>query len=44
MITSGLAKITGHVKISDPNSGEIFYNDHNAIHRRKAINLYHGRA
>ena len=32
MITPGLAKITGHVKIYDPNSGEIFYNDHNAIH------------
>ena len=32
MITPGLAKITGHVKIHDPNSGEIFYNDHNAIH------------
>ena len=31
MITPGLAKITGHVKIHDPNSGEIFYNDHNAI-------------
>jgi hypothetical protein len=26
-----LAKITGHVKIYDPKSGEIFYNDHNAI-------------
>jgi hypothetical protein len=32
MITSGLAKITGHVKIHDPASGEIFYDDHNAIH------------
>ncbi len=32
MITPGLAKITGHVKIHDPKSGEIFYNDHNAIH------------
>jgi hypothetical protein len=32
MIEPGLAKITGHVKIYDPNSGEIFYNDHNAIH------------
>jgi len=32
MIEPGLAKITGHVKIHDPNSGEIFYNDHNAIH------------
>ena len=32
MITSGLAKITGHVKIHDPKSGEIFYDDHNAIH------------
>jgi hypothetical protein len=32
MITPGLAKITGHVKIHDPNSGKIFYNDHNAIH------------
>jgi hypothetical protein len=31
MITSGFAKITGHVKIHDPNSGEIFYDDHNAI-------------
>ena len=31
MITPGLAKITGHVKIHDPNSGEIFYNDQNAI-------------
>lgn len=32
MIDSGLAKITGHVKVYDPNSGKIFYNDHNAIH------------
>jgi len=32
MITSGLAKIIGHVKIHDPASGEIFYDDHNAIH------------
>ena len=32
MITPGLAKITGHVKIHDPKSGEIFYDDHNAIH------------
>ena len=32
MITPGLAKITGHVKIHDPISGNIFYNDHNAIH------------
>lgn len=32
MITSGLAKITGHVKIHDPNTKEIFYDDHNAIH------------
>lgn len=32
MITPGLAKITGHVKIYDPANGEIFYNDHNAIH------------
>ena len=32
MITPGLAKITGHVKIHDPASGEIFYDDHNAIH------------
>lgn len=32
MIDSGLAKISGHVKIYDPNNGEIFYNDHNAIH------------
>jgi len=31
MIVPGLAKITGHVKIHDPASGEIFYNDHNAI-------------
>lgn len=31
MITAGQAKITGHVKIHDPNSGEIFYDDHNAI-------------
>jgi hypothetical protein len=32
MIEPGLAKITGHVKIYDPKSGEVFYNDHNAIH------------
>jgi hypothetical protein len=32
MIEPGLAKITGHVKIYDPTSGEIFYDDHNAIH------------
>jgi len=32
MIEPGLAKISGHVKIHDPNSGKIFYNDHNAIH------------
>jgi hypothetical protein len=32
MIQPGLAKISGHVKIHDPISGEIFYNDHNAIH------------
>jgi len=32
MIQPGLAKITGHVKIHDPSNGEIFYNDHNAIH------------
>ena len=32
MIEPGLAKITGHVKIYDPVSGEIFYNNHNAIH------------
>ena len=32
MITPGLAKITGHVKVFDPKSNEIFYNDHNAIH------------
>jgi len=32
MIEPGLAKISGHVKVYDPNSGEIFYNDHNAIH------------
>lgn len=31
MITPGLAKITGHVKIHDPASGEVFYDDHNAI-------------
>jgi hypothetical protein len=32
IITPGLAKITGHVKVYDPNNGEIFYDDHNAIH------------
>jgi len=32
MIEPGLAKISGHVKVYDPNSGEIFYNNHNAIH------------
>lgn len=32
MIQPGLAKITGHVKIHDPSNGEIFYDDHNAIH------------
>jgi len=32
MITPGLCKISGHVKIHDPKSGEIFYDDHNAIH------------
>jgi hypothetical protein len=32
MIEPGIAKISGHVKIHDPNTGEIFYNDHNAIH------------
>lgn len=32
MIEPGLAKITGHVKVYDPNNGEIFYDDHNAIH------------
>ena len=32
MIQPGLAKISGHVKIHDPNSGDIFYDDHNAIH------------
>ena len=32
MIEPGLAKISGHVKIHDPSSGEIFYDDHNAIH------------
>jgi hypothetical protein len=32
MIEIGPAKITGHVKIYDPTNGEIFYNDHNAIH------------
>ena len=31
MIDTGPAKITGHVKIYDPESGEIFYDDHNAI-------------
>jgi len=32
MIQPGLAKISGHVKVHDPNNGEIFYDDHNAIH------------
>ena len=32
MIEPGMAKISGHVKVYDPNSGEIFYDDHNAIH------------
>lgn len=32
MIQPGLAKISGHVKMHDPNTGEIFYDDHNAIH------------
>lgn len=32
MITPGLCKISGHVKIHDPKSGEILYDDHNAIH------------
>jgi hypothetical protein len=32
MIQPGLAKISGHVKVHDPHSGEIFYDDHNAIH------------
>ena len=32
MITPGLCKIQGFVKIHDPVSGDIFYNDHNAIH------------
>lgn len=32
MIEPGLSKISGHVKVYDPNSGEIFYDDHNAIH------------
>jgi hypothetical protein len=32
MIEPGLAKISGHVKVYDPVSGEIFYDDHNAIH------------
>lgn len=32
MIEPGLARISGHVKVYDPKSGEIFYNDHNAIH------------
>ena len=31
MIETGTAKITVHVKIYDPASGEIFYDDHNAI-------------
>ena len=30
--TPGLCKISGHVKIHDPKSGEILYDDHNAIH------------
>ena len=32
IIQPGLCRIEGFVKIHDPNSGEIFYNDHNAIH------------
>jgi hypothetical protein len=32
MIQPGLAKISGHVKIHDPSNGDIFYDDHNAIH------------
>jgi hypothetical protein len=32
MIQPGLAKISGHVKVHDPNNGEVFYDDHNAIH------------
>lgn len=32
MIEPGMAKISGHVKIYDPKSGTIFYDDHNAIH------------
>jgi hypothetical protein len=32
IVQPGLCKISGHVKIHDPNNGEIFYNDHNAIH------------
>lgn len=32
IIEPGLAKISGHVKVYDPNNGEIFYDDHNAIH------------
>lgn len=32
IIQPGLVKFSGHVKIHDPNNGEIFYNDHNAIH------------
>jgi hypothetical protein len=32
MITPGLCKIQGFVKIHDPVSGDILYDDHNAIH------------
>lgn len=32
MIQPGLCKIEGFVKIYDPSNGEIFYDDHNAIH------------
>jgi len=32
MITPGLCKIQGFVKIHDPVNGDIFYDDHNAIH------------